>query len=246
MPTLQAFLEGRSGNAPEHAQIGETTDWLSFCEVQITSGKVFVCDPAFAPAQTEEMEVVVSLRPGRYQVEARGIAFGTDRRVAALRCVLTGCSAWQYGEKRGEVGVDTGRVGLCDAQAFLAVLDEVGEHRFEQLLDDAPLDTGVIDLSGAVSLPFVASGFGDGTYPVIELRNGSEVVGFEVLFIAADEKYPFGDSKTPEKGSEDPAVAFLQQVLTKAKQKEAANERSSKDALRAATMELVQEQQRTF
>ncbi len=41
----------------------------------------------------------------------------------------------------------------------------------------------------------VESGFGDGTFPVYELRRGSERVGIETVFINPGEPYPFDAEK---------------------------------------------------
>jgi hypothetical protein len=251
MQTLKAFLDSADNEKRIYSKTGQFTDWLSFCDFRLESGVVAICDPAFAPPETD-MEVSLQLPPGLYAVEGRGVAFGTDHRVAALRCVRSGSSNLSKGSQIGEVGVDTGRIGLCDVEEFGAAVDQIGEDAFSELLDESDFGAGVITPKEGVIFPFVDSGFGDGTYPVFGLRSGNELVGFEVILIAEDEKYPFSEERVANSGETqeskiDPEweaknarrTEFIKELLQKTGELKASGKVTGKEAFKTAMEQVM-------
>jgi len=85
------------------------------------------------------------------------------------------------------VGVDFAQVGVGDFEAIKAAaerLDEAGQAAVVASLD-APSLWGIAPWGSQpeVQMPFVKSGFGDGSYAIYELLASAERTGVEVVFI---------------------------------------------------------------
>jgi hypothetical protein len=170
---------------------GKESDWRDFCDFKLYSGRVRIVDPSFV---VDEGGCIMDLAPGMYSLQTKTMVYDGDERVSRLRAVQSGISA-TLGAQIGEAGCDTARIGICDEEVFSRACEELGDDVEETLLT-APNDVegdlwGVVVLNrtlGAV-MPFVDSGFGDGTYPVRELVAEGRRVGFEIVFIESGGPY---------------------------------------------------------
>lgn len=194
MSDLLRLLKSTPPGETTHDAPGEESGWLDFVEWSLSSGKLLICDLGYMPSEGDGL--VVDLSPGKYVVQGKVMTYPGDRRVSRFRLVKPGVEA-ALGEELGDTWTDTASTAICDLVTMTKIWDRVGEDDAMDRLDTAREDIGsmgVFDLepgAGAIA-PFVSSGFGDGTFPVFELKAGGRRVGIEVQFIAPDERYPFG------------------------------------------------------
>jgi len=196
--------------------ISPETDWISFCQLELESGKLQVHDAMSPPSNGlqppgvresfgtfvidgkprtfyYEPDPLVDLPPGQYGVAVRCMQWGRDRRISRLRVLLKGRRG-QRGEEVDGVCIDTARCGVCDPEVFSAAWrDYPGEAVNEleyQLTGGALYGAFALDEQYGAVMAFAHSGFGDGCYPVYELVSRSSRVGVEVVFIHENEPYP--------------------------------------------------------
>lgn len=171
---------------------GLESDWLDWCPFTLRGPAFLVVDAAFAPSEDDGLRVPGL--PGEYLLQVRVMTYGRDRRFSRLRAVRRGAVPTR-GERLGETWTDTARTGVCDLQTFRVAWgddDEASGEKLSAALEtEADFGMAAFDANAGAVLPFVASGFGDGTYEVHALVEGGRAVGFEVEFIAPDEPYPF-------------------------------------------------------
>jgi hypothetical protein len=197
MSNLEQFLNGTPGGTAEGGALGSETDWLFFTTLKCRSGRLLVSDPAFLPEASDGM--VLSCPAGDYRLEAKVLDFGGDRRISRLRGLLNGRFPESHG-MRGEVVVETGRIGVCDwvpfSRAWKANSGSM-EDKLESSLEEADR-IGVFRFgrSSNAALCFVESGFGDGNFPVTVAMAEHEPIGFEIEFIERNKPYPFEYSKS--------------------------------------------------
>ena len=172
---------------------GEESGWIDLCELKLSGANILIVDTQFIPSEKEGL--LVKLGPGPYLVQGKVLNYGGDRRVSGLRVFRTGTIP-VMGEKIGETWTDTARTGICDFEAFSKAWgndDDAAYGIIEPFLDKGDnVGVAVLDESGGAIMPFVHSGFGDGTFPVLELLEDGKRMGFEIEFIADGTKYPFG------------------------------------------------------
>jgi len=190
--TLQDYLEGEFTGKAKRGDRGKESDWLEFSDLTVRGSKVQVVDSSYVPDEREGC--MVTLTPGLYQVQAKAMAYGEDVRISRLRVVLHGVSP-SAGAELGETGTDTASIGVCDHEVFAHAWGDDNDASWEIIspaIDEA--DThgiAVLDKAAGAIMPFIHSGFGDGTFPVRELLANGSRVGFEVVFIRSDEPFPF-------------------------------------------------------
>ncbi|MBV6458749.1 MAG: hypothetical protein HONBIEJF_01887 [Fimbriimonadaceae bacterium] len=137
---------------------------------------------------SEEDGLFIKLAPSRYQVEVRVADYGSECRIAGLRAFREGVKP-NLGTELGKTWADTGTQGFCDAASFAAATQEMTDD-----VSEAAQDAGLV---AAISLPtghtmfVVECGFGDGEWPVFDLKDGPDQVGFQVDFIKPGEEFPF-------------------------------------------------------
>jgi len=174
---------------------GEHTDWLEFCNLDLKGSRVLVVDAQFVPSEKDGL--LVELPPATYLVQAKVANYGGDRRFSRVRVFRAG-SGPQPGGKIGETWTDTATTGICDFEVFSKAWgsDEETADRFQETQGNASEDFGVavLDADAGAVMPFVHSGFGDGSFSVFELTEHGQRVGFEIEFIAGDAKYPFKET----------------------------------------------------
>jgi len=169
---------------------GRETAWLPFTTLSVESGTLMIGDASFLP--DPDACLALKVQPGTYELSVKVMDYGTDKRISRLRVARAGADP-ELGRKVGTVWADVGRTGVCDAERFVAVEPLKDEQRWTETIGaalDAAETPGIASFEG-VEMPFVASGFGDGEFPVYRLQSGGEPVGAEVQFIKPTERYPF-------------------------------------------------------
>jgi hypothetical protein len=152
-----------------------------------------VIDPSFAPF--ERHGLLIDLPVGEYEVVAKVMDYVTEKRVSRLR-VLRVSSEPQVGGEIGKTWSDTARIGACDYEAYKRAWGDDDDRAWTIVgptLEQDPTGVAVLDQDSGAILPFVESGFGDGEFPVFELRDPTAGVrvGIEVEFIPEGTAYPF-------------------------------------------------------
>jgi hypothetical protein len=186
--------------------IGQETDWISFGEFELVSGKLLVADPSGPPTDdllTPELRrlysvrdhsTIVDLPPGHYMAAARCMQWDDDRRVSRLRVFLHETSV-QLGEEIGGVNTDTGVCSVFDVEMISAAwrADPVDTGNFVEYHVTGEEKYGVftLDEQHRAVMAFAHSGFGGGGFSVHELVSSLGRVGVEVVFIEENKPYPF-------------------------------------------------------
>lgn len=143
--------------------------------------------------------VAVACSSGSYALEAECYCYGSDARVARVSAIRTGRHG-KRGALCGSFGVDVGSACIVDYDALEGYADHNAEAYDQwlrqQVIDAEPVQSGsAICAAARTSMVFFACGFGDGYYSVYERRDGHELVGAEVVFLADDAPYPFGEER---------------------------------------------------
>ena len=173
--------------AAKHRLPGTESEWLPLGEFTLEGPQLYLVDPGLSGSDLEGVKL--DSPAGVYGVFIRSMAFGRDHRVSRLRVVLRG-SKPSLGPGIGKCQVDTGRFLVCDHRAFSKVRAETEAAGLKAFFGNmSECGHGVARLSG-VPVYHTESGFGDGSYPIFELREATARVGAEVEFIRANEDYP--------------------------------------------------------
>jgi hypothetical protein len=171
--------------------LGKESDWLDFTELHLPSGKLHVMDPGYA---LQKQTGTIQLPPGVYSALAKVITYGSDSRISRLRVIQPRAVA-VLGDELDHISSDIGKIAVADQEAYLQQWpqdpERVGEVVDSHLTSDDAF--GVAELGGEppVRILFIESGFGDGTFPIFALEKDGRRVGAEIVFIRADEPYPF-------------------------------------------------------
>lgn len=192
--TLDSFLAEAWTADPPTGTLGSETEWLPFCTLSLQGPQLLVIDADFAPAA--EDGILVDLPSGRYNVSARVLDYGADKRVSRLRVAREGASV-RLGDLLGTTWTDTAKTGVCDYHAYLDAWGADNEAAWTIVgptLENAGTHgIAVLDEARGAVLPFVSSGFGDGEFPVYELLDEASGarVGVQIEFMPPDLPYPF-------------------------------------------------------
>jgi hypothetical protein len=181
---LGEYLQGNSRKPPAAGIIGQESDWLAVCDFEVTTGALWAGDPCLANA---EDGCVLQVPIGTYLVEAKCMDFAGSKFVSRLRVHLIGARNPVIGNQVGESGTDSTAIAVCDIRALDAAIGDASDEAQEQIENQLKEDYGIIDIhvDANVTMPFVASGFGDGTGPVFEVLSDGERIGMELEFIPA-------------------------------------------------------------
>jgi hypothetical protein len=152
----------------------EETLWLDFAALELRSDKLAVADPA----SFHESAVLVVLRPWRYEVQAKLLPVGGERRISRARAVR-GAAGGARGKLLGRVA-STGRVGFADYELVGAVVDERGDL---EGAGSGPASVATLDEARDAVMPLLTPGAEGESFPVYELVSGDKRVGAEVVFI---------------------------------------------------------------
>ncbi len=200
MTTLQSFLKAHTNREarPAKGQAGEHSDWLPFYDLKLKGGALqFVEMRVLGLRGERHVECVeVPVAPGAFEVQCRAARFAGDVRISAMRAFPQGV-ATHRGRKLKKIPVDLGGIAVVDIEAIHPSMQE-DEDRYQEWIEDLLYETES-DLPVSVAkweptktdIPCVDGGFGDGSYPVLELVSGGKVVGLEAVFIEEDATFPF-------------------------------------------------------
>ena len=195
--------------------IGQETDWLVVGHIDLLFGKVAVVDSSYAAGQC--VGSMHRISSGRYQAKVKVMEYGRDRHVSRFRL----CSHEEgtaLGRKVGEIGIDSARAVIWDAPF-------AGDYRSRKpsLLKDVQAaqerlwvppkrnlcSVGKIARTRGSKLIVVETGFGDGSFPIHEIRGGGKRVGLELVFIEPGQPYPFEVRSAPALDEEAKAEEAL-------------------------------------
>ncbi len=187
---------------------------MKLCDLDLIGAQFLVVDANFVPSAKDG--ILVASKPGKYLVQVKGMEFSSDKRVSRLRAVLKGESP-SIGRQAGKTWTDTALTGIVDYESFSKAWGDDDDASYDMLQDklESAENFGVVkfDKVAKAVMPFVASGFGDGSFPVFELVANGQVVGFEVEFISSEAKYPF--EPTPPAGAQDEDKGIFAERLQK-------------------------------
>ncbi len=198
--SLKRFLALSWGSLPKEGAVGIETDWLHVASFRVVSGNVWIGDPQFSWAEANGGDgCVIAVPPGRYVVEAKGIAFGSlrflriSRFVSRVRVRAEAAQPLRSDEIVGEAETDSGQIGIADPIALKSSFDAVCGKDVDRALDmlekriNARIGVFKPSRGHDGRLIYLPSGFGDGGGPVVRLLDGEQCVGLEHEFIPADQ-----------------------------------------------------------
>ncbi|RPI62507.1 MAG: hypothetical protein EHM48_03975 [Planctomycetaceae bacterium] len=177
---LIAFLKGNRRKLPREGEKGTLTSWMLLCKMGLASGQLWAGDPMLP---NDSDGCVADLPVGHYLVEARCMVYGTSKFVSQLRIRREDADKCETSCEIGTVGTDSAQIAVCDV-ALLR--DKRYDESLENLDDKADGLCGVLRI-GEYLIPYVASGFGDGTGPVFELLQKKKPVGIMLDFFPEEE-----------------------------------------------------------
>ncbi|HEV2394340.1 MAG TPA: SEL1-like repeat protein [Verrucomicrobiae bacterium] len=192
---LQDYVSAeRTGEAEQGCQ-GKQTEWLDLYEIKLSGPQFLVVDASFVPSAEDGL--LIEAPPGQYEVRAKCIDYGGDARISRLRVSLKGTQP-ELGPELGKTWTDTAMTGCCDYEVFLKAWGNDDEASYEKIsgtIEESDSHGIAVLAPGTEAvMPFVRSGFGDGSYQVFELLDGTKRAGFEIEFISESERYPFPPS----------------------------------------------------
>jgi hypothetical protein len=189
---IEDYLAGDFPGEVKRGDVGTESSWLEFCNLLVRGNKVHAVDASYAADGQEGC--MIDLRPGKYHVQVKAMAYGNDVRMSRLRVIWPG-SEPTAGPEIGQTGTDTGNVGVYDFDIFAKAWGNDNNASWDKIspaIESADMHgIAVLDDATGAIMPFVRSGFGDGTFPVNELLQNGSRVGFEICFMSAGEPYPF-------------------------------------------------------
>ncbi|MHB1037285.1 MAG: hypothetical protein ACYC35_21920 [Pirellulales bacterium] len=135
----------------------------------------------------QEDGCLVKLPAGTYILAAQGMDFDGFRVVGRVRVYPKTLPAdrLKTGRAIGKTGTDSAAITVCDLRGLVPLIAEQ-ESAFQRELEKQLRGRcGLLasKVAPGVVLPFVQSGFGDGTGPVHSLQAGGRRVGFELTFV---------------------------------------------------------------
>lgn len=199
----QILLSRPDAPAPRKGDIGEGTDWLPMAELQ-TEGQFWIGEAEFLGMP--EKGGYICVEPGTYEASVKVMYYGSVPKISRMRACRTPnlISRWFRGGgaeatlvlSDEECWADSGTAGIADSSAWSRIMERDDEDavaaQVVEALKGGEGRLGVITYQpDGVRAVWAMSGFGDGTYPIFELRQGDRCVGAEIEFIAPNAPYPF-------------------------------------------------------
>jgi hypothetical protein len=157
--------------------------WRHVCDLT-TGGVLSVSDSSFF----YDAPVLPVVNPGMYGVYANVALFQSHPHIIAVKVVTSMSPAMVRGRKWGDVTVDFAQIAICDRADAEAAFDALGDGRMDEYydkLDNTELYTTITVSETMCDMAIVRTGFGDGAYPVYELRDSEgETSGIEIEFFS--------------------------------------------------------------
>jgi hypothetical protein len=196
MEAIQNSGGGVKFSAPSQNGEGEESEWLELCNIELRSGQLRIVDPLWT--DPTHQGVLLELKKGRYTIDAKLMRYGQYLRVSRARVFLIGSSP-RLGANIDEANSDVSVLAIFDSDEVRHLCNDDADNgadmigRAWSIADTEQGDCGiaVLDAAADLRMPYVHTGFGDGGYPVYELRSDSERVGVEIEFIKPGTPYPF-------------------------------------------------------
>ena len=185
---LADFLKKNKPGDPPVGTVGVESDWLEVGTLQVTTGSLWAGDPYVCNGDDG---CFVKVPAGPYVLMAKAMDFAGRKRVSRLRVFLESAGKLVLGKKVGEADIDTATIAVCDIAAVDDAIGDDRAHFAELITQHAYEDYGVVEfrMKKPIAIPYVATGFGDDSYPVFELRSGRRRVGIETEFLPPGFKY---------------------------------------------------------
>lgn len=190
-----------TANSPEdvipiQGSLGTHSPWFGNGSMQLTGTILLIGDLSYI-GNTDDCETVM-LEPGEYQLAFRLVAYGADRRLAALRASTTIRGA-RLGKRIGTTYTDVGTTALCDATRLAKVPTskiKAFERAVYQTLNRAEI-ADVVKVPGVPGFEIACyqSGFGDGEFEIQEITLDGKRTGIHIQFIKPRQRYPFSLQK---------------------------------------------------
>ena len=180
---LLAYLRKSRKQPPRNLGTGVESEWIPVADVEVISGSLWAGDPL---CMNEEDGCLTRLPKGHYVMAAQGLDFAGFRMVGRLRVYPKGLRAdrLKTGRAIGEAGTDSAAITVCDLRGLLPAIagQEVPFQR--ELEKQVRAECALLTSKRApgIALPYVQSGFGDGTGPVYALESKGRRVGIELSF----------------------------------------------------------------
>ena len=183
--TLEEYLNAGSQGIPKGGVKGVPSEWLPVAEITVSHGSLWAGDPYVCDGEDGCM---IDVPNGDYIVEAQGYDFDGIRIIGRARARLASASDVLMGEMVGDTGTDSALIAICDMGSVDAAV--AGDNDgFQAFIDEYDFQRyGVIQfqMKGEIAIPYVNSGFGDGTGPMYRLMAGDRCVGLELDFVCDD------------------------------------------------------------
>jgi hypothetical protein len=176
---LETFLKTRRKKL--HGKDRIESDWLFAGLFPLIGGRLEICDSLAVPDEDTEG---FPLRPGTYDLHLKVMTDSIERRISRLR-IVSQDRRYRHAESIRHVSVDGGAVSIFDADPVAGCDPEVLMDLEDRIVGMVPQGLTKFFSFGPTSVAMIQSGYGDGSYPVFALRDGEELVGVEVEFLAS-------------------------------------------------------------
>ena len=239
--SAKEFFGKRARGRAREGKVGVETEWLGLGHIELrAAGKIHVVDPIYFGNVKEGC--LIGLQKGRYEVEVKCLEFGWDRRVSRFRMALRGVQS-QLGRKVDEAFTDTASVTIANAAAAVSTSDKQREEMYEAI-GEALAGVSRVNQNLVV---YVASGFGDGRFPVHQRLDGDrKICGFEIEFIPQNAPYPFKSTANPQLEEEENLDRDIIWIATKHLRDEAWKAMTKGNAKARAFFKTLTPGQRAF
>lgn len=175
---FEAFLKTRRKKLSNKDRT--ESDWLFAKEFPLVGTRIEVCDCLEIPGEDTEG---LALGAGTYDLLLKVMTDSNERRISRLRLVKKGRGV-RLAEVISNVTVDGGAVSIFDVDPIAGCDPDVLEELADRLIESYLKRLVRFFTFGPTTIAMISSGYGDGSYEVFALRDGEDLVGVEVEFIA--------------------------------------------------------------
>lgn len=180
-----SFLSRLFGK-PKHSY--KESDWVRFAAVPVSSGKMWIGDAGFAPNESDGL--VLEVPPGTYEVFVKRARFSWGESLnTRMRARLVGTQP-TLGEAVGETWSDMATQSVCDFDLYREAVGGDWDAYWEQAEEHVMIEGehGSYQPQKGTVLAFCTSGRGDGTFPVVALKDGDRLCGVEIEFLNPEDE----------------------------------------------------------
>jgi hypothetical protein len=162
--------------------------WVPCARLAVRGRYLTPCDLGGLP---QAADWALKVHPGVFEaeVQVRMSARGAWPVIGALR-LLREDAEGRAGELVAQVDVDAAALAIYDRQPFQRRVRIEERDAFADAMLALPERPCVVMAGRTLEILVVPSGEGDGRYPVLELRDGSDTVGLQITFLAPEPDPP--------------------------------------------------------